>query len=98
MRRTMAEYHDREHFLPIRKADLIELLCRTKPVGGAAVLSAPEQDQFRRLCTILGAYYHHKYRARLEALKDAYTPFDPDRDTKVLTALTDEQRAGQLDS
>ena len=86
----MAQYLDREHFLPIRKADLIDLLCRSLP--------AEEQDQFRRFCTILGSLYHHEYRSRLEALKDDYAPFDPDRDTRQLVTIPDEERAKRLDA
>src|SRR5260221_6416238 len=87
----MAEYTDREHFLPIRKADLIDLL-------GSTLLTADEKDQFCRFCTILGSLYHHEYRARLEALKDAYAPFDPDRDTRDLATISDEERAKRMGS
>src|SRR5262245_16911213 len=94
----MAEYKDREHFLPIRKADLVDLLCRSKSVGSGKLLTAGEQDQFRRFCTILAAYYHYEFLRRLDDLKDSYAPFDPDRDTKVLVELSDDERAKRLDT
>jgi Protein of unknown function (DUF3754) len=94
----MAEYKDREHFLPIRKADLIDLLCRSKAVGSGKLLTATEQDEFRRFCTILAAYYHFEFLQRLDALKDSYAPFDPDRDTKVLVEPGADERAKRLDA
>src|SRR5207249_11510391 len=88
---------DREHFLPIRKTDLIDLLCRDVSAHTATIMSAAEVDPFRRFCTILSAYYHYEYQQRLDDLKDAYAPFDPDRDTRVLAELTDAQRQKSQD-
>src|SRR5438067_7291107 len=88
----MSEYTDREHFLPIRKADLIDLLCRDVSAQTANKMSAAEIDPFRRFCAILAAYYHYEYQQRLDDLKDAYAPFDPDRDTRILNEPTAEQR------
>ena len=74
----MAEYKDREHFLPIRKSDLIDLLCRSKSVGSGKLLAATEQDQFRRFCTILAAYYHYTNSSSASTrLKDSYAPSIP---------------------
>ena len=94
----MAEYKDREHYLPIRKTDLIDLLCRSKSIGTGMLLSAEQQDQFRRFCTILAAYYHYEYLQELEALKEAYSPFDPDRETKTFGELSDVERTKHLES
>lgn len=94
----MAEYADREHFLPIRKSDLVDLLCKSRPLGDAGLLTAEQQDKFRRFCAIVGASIHHQFHARLDALKDAYAPFDPDRDTKVLRPLDDDERARRLEA
>src|SRR5262245_23623635 len=44
------------------------------------------------------AYYHYEFLARLDALKDAYNPFDPDRDTKVLNDPSETERQKRLDS
>jgi hypothetical protein len=76
----VAEYSDREQFIPVRKTDLVELLCRDWP------LSAHERDHFRRFCRRLDATLHCEYHARLEHLKDAYAQFDPDSDTQPLLA------------
>jgi hypothetical protein len=74
----MAEYKDREHFIPLRKSDLVELLCRDKQ------LPVQERDPFRQFCTLVSAVFHFEYLKQLEDLKDAYAPFDPDADTREL--------------
>ena len=71
----MAEYSNREHYIPIRKTDLIELLC-ADPCSRTA-----DQEPFRRFCRRLVATLHCEYHTRLEELKDAYAYFDPDMDT-----------------
>src|SRR5580700_263687 len=76
--RGVAEYTDREQFIPIRKTDLVELLCRDWP------LSQHDRDHFRRFCRRLDSTLHCEYHARLEQLKDAYAGFDPDADTQPL--------------
>jgi len=74
----MAEYDDREHFIPLRKNDVIELLMRQPE------LPASERDNFVQFCKLVVATYHFEYHKSLEDLKDAYAPFDPDADTKAL--------------
>jgi hypothetical protein len=67
----------REHFIPVRKADLIRLLADDDS------LSEQERSQFLDLCRMLEATFHFEYHDELEKLKDAYAAFDPDRDTVV---------------
>lgn len=87
----MAEYTNREHFIPIRKTDLVELLCSD------GQLARTDQEQFRRFCRGLVATLHCEYHARLEELKDAYAYFDPDSDTEPLEAHTKEERDRQIE-
>ena len=87
----MAEYANREHFIPIRKTDLIELLCAD------AQLPRADEDQFRRFCRGLVATLHCEYHARLEQLKDAYAYFDPDSDTEPLESPSEEERDRQIE-
>jgi hypothetical protein len=82
----MAEFKDREHFIPLRKSDLIDLLCQDRQ------LSADERGGFRQFCTLVSAVFHFEYLQQLEDLKDAYAPFDPDADTHALKPLPPEQR------
>jgi hypothetical protein len=82
----MAEFKDREHFIPLRKSDLTDLLCRDKQ------LSASERQEFRSFCVLVSAVFHFEYLKQLEELKDDYAPFDPDADTKVLHPVSEENR------
>jgi hypothetical protein len=87
----MAEYQDREHFIPLRKSDLIEVLCKDKQ------LSVQEREPFRQFCLLVSCVFHFEYLQQLEELKDAYAPFDPDADTKVLKPLLPEERQQSQD-
>lgn len=87
----MAEYADREHYLPIRKGDLIELLAADSRVAAA------EREPFRQLCRLIGAIWHFEYLGTLDRLKDTYAPFDPDSVTPPLKPLTAEQRTARMD-
>lgn len=57
-----------------------------------ARLTEPEAADFRQLCDILAALLHFQYHQRLEALKDAYAPFDPDSDTRTVRPLEPDER------
>ena len=85
----MAEYKDREHFIPLRKSDLIDLLNRDKRLG------RQERESFRQFCTLVSSVFHFEYLKQLEELKDAYAAFDPDADTKPLKPCTPEERYRQ---
>jgi hypothetical protein len=82
----------REHFIPIRKSDLLDLLCREPG------MSDVDRDRFRRLYQILSSTFHLEYHAKLESLKDAYAAFDPDADTKRVAAPDGEQKQTALQS
>ena len=77
----MAEYEDREHYIPLRKQDLAELLCRDRQV------KAEEREPLRQFCRLVSSVWHFEYLETLEQLKDAYAPFDPDSACKPLTPL-----------
>ncbi len=82
----MAVYEDREHFIPLRKSDVIELLCRQPE------MASDQRDDFRQFCKLVVATFHFEYHEKLEELKDAYAPFDPDADTKLLKEYTPDQK------
>jgi hypothetical protein len=88
----MAEYKDREHFIPLRRTELVNLLVADKDLPRA------EREPFRQFCRLVIATYHFEYHKRLEELKDAYAPFDPDTDTRVLGKLLPEERQQKLDA
>jgi hypothetical protein len=74
------ETGSREHYIPLRPADLVQKLADDPAV------TIFEREQFRRFCQLVEATIHHEYRTRLEELKAAYAPFDPDSDfTRIAT-------------
>ncbi|NJP04943.1 MAG: DUF3754 domain-containing protein [Chloroflexaceae bacterium] len=89
----MASYADREAFIPYRRADIIQICIEDGRL-------APEQiPLFQDFCTILSAYYHVQSQKLLETLKDAFTPFNPDIDTRIRnnpTAEVQQQMEQQL--
>jgi hypothetical protein len=86
----MAEYQDREHFIPLRKPELIDLLCADEGLRGE------QAEQFRQFCRLLSALYHFEYYQKFEELKAAYAPFDPDPDTRPLFKLTADEKQRRL--
>ena len=87
----MAEFKNREHYIPLRKSDLVALLCQDRGMDAASAA------QFRRLSELLTATFHFEYHKLLEELKEEYAPFDPDCVTKELAPFTPEQKTKKLD-
>ena len=79
----------REHYIPLRPADLIQKLADEPAV------TIFEREQFRELCRLIEATLHHEFRSRLEELKTAYAPFDPDSDAAKLPVLRDDDRTAR---
>lgn len=82
----MAEYRDREAFIPYRRADLIKLCIQD------GRLSKDKHQAFRDFCEVLAAYCHMQSHHLLEELKDTFAPFNPDADTKRPIVLTEDER------
>ncbi len=76
-----------DHFVPFRRKEVLEMCLERDG------LDETEGDRFRALSRILEATFHFEFQARLDGLRDAYVPFDPDRDTRVLRPPTDAERA-----
>jgi hypothetical protein len=64
---------EREHFIPVRKIDVLNALA-----DHGALRDAADRDKFRRFCRLLGAIYHYEYHDQLESLRNSYFYFDPD--------------------
>jgi len=79
-----------DHYIPLRPADLVHLL------GDEPSVTIFEREQFQRLCQLVRASIHHEYHSRLEELKAAYGPFDPDDDAARQASLGDEERQAQF--
>jgi len=88
----MAEYTDREHYIPLRKRDLVAFLLKDPKVA------YDEREPFQQFCRLVSAVWHFEYLETLEKLKDEYAPFDPDAVTKPLTPLPPEDRPAKVDA
>ncbi|MDZ4821287.1 MAG: TMEM143 family protein [Planctomycetota bacterium] len=82
---TAAPKARRENFIPIRVAQLVELLSER------AELSQHESRQFAEFCRLITVTYHHAFHEELEQLKSAYAAVDPDSDTVSLNEPTAEE-------
>jgi Protein of unknown function (DUF3754) len=74
-----------EHFIPFRKTDVVTMCSDELP--------ADERGSFRGFTRMLESLLHHRFRDRIEALKDAYHPFNPEADTRTLAELSPADRA-----
>jgi len=85
----MAEFKDREHYIPLRQSDLLSLLCKDIGNDRAAVESLKELEK------LLSATFHYEYFKLLNDLKDQYAPFDPDAVTKKIEPVSDGAERSQ---
>jgi hypothetical protein len=73
-----------EHFLPFRRSDVVTMCAERCGEG--------ERADFRKFSELLAALLHFRLQPRIEALKDAYHPFDKTADTEQIGgSLTPEQ-------
>lgn len=75
-----------EHYIPLRKADLVQRLL------AEPALDANERTGVEHLCRLLEATIHHEYHERLESLKQAYAPFDPDGESRPPEEISIDER------
>jgi Protein of unknown function (DUF3754) len=65
-----------ERFIPFRKSDVVTMCVEEVQDG--------QREPFRAFVELLESLLHHEFRGRLEALKDAYYPFNPDADVRTV--------------
>ena len=82
-------YWKREHYIPIRKADLIDRL--------ATELSGDDRERFLELCKLLDATLSLEFNAILGKLKRAYASANPDADTRNLDPPSDDIKSDCVD-
>ncbi len=87
----MAGCSKREHYIPLRRTDLVHLL------AGEPSLGAERAERFGRFCDILSATLHFEYKRLYDGLKDTYAPFDPEGTTVAVQQLPHEDRQAVLD-
>lgn len=69
----------RESFIPLRRTDLINLCLEDDKFQGE------DKQLFKEFCEILSAFFHFRFHATLETIKDNYTLFNPNADVQSLT-------------
>jgi len=79
-----------EHFIPVRRTELMELLCAEPD------LKPDEALQFRHLGRLLAAHCQFEHYRLLERLKSAYAGFDPDSDTRDVLRISAAERDRQV--
>ena len=82
----MTEYQNRNRFIPFRKADVIEMCINDSR------LSKHDQNLFRQFCYILGSLIHFEFHHQVEMLKDCYSPFNPDADTRTTYDYSEQEK------
>jgi hypothetical protein len=79
---------ERDQYIPVRKADILDALVEHGPFAGEA-----EREQFRQVCRMLAAIYHHEYFAELERLRHDYYYFNPELDPHAHFETAELERA-----
>ncbi len=74
-----------EAFIPFLRKDLVDLCLKD------GRLAPEQQTRFREFAEILTAFTHFQFHAEMEALKENYACFDPDRATQDCAALSAEE-------
>lgn len=75
-----------EHYIPIRKRDLVELLTKDEELDLVA------RGALLKLAKLVEAVLHHEFHERLEELKQLYSVNDPDADPVSREEVTDDDR------
>jgi hypothetical protein len=88
----MAAHDHRDAYIPFRRADLIDLCIED------GRLSSDQVTTFREFCEILSAYYHFKFHAFAETLKQNYIPFDPTEDQQLRVLPNPDQHRKMQDT
>ena len=81
----MAEYADRERFIPIEKVDLVDRLANSD-IG-----QPHDRERFLLFSKILDSLFHFEFHEHTEALKKNYHPFNPDSDTVTTHRFSQEE-------
>ncbi|MDY3558938.1 TMEM143 family protein [Gemmata sp. JC673] len=87
----------KEHYIPIRVADLVGYLCEEAGPLGDRPLSAEQRAAFTRFARTVSEHVHTLYLAEIRRLKDAYAAFDPDADPRPLSPPQGAERDAALD-
>jgi hypothetical protein len=77
-------------FIPFRRADIVNMC-----LAGDR-LDAPGRQRFERSLEVIEAAFREEFHQLKTALKNAYTPLDPDADTRVVKAFREPMADSRL--
>jgi Protein of unknown function (DUF3754) len=86
-----------EPYIPLRVPDLVELLAREAGTPQAAALTPEQHAEYAFFANAMAERIHAGFHSMLDALANAYAPFDPDSDTLRLRCLTREEEVDSLE-
>ncbi|MCD6582960.1 MAG: DUF3754 domain-containing protein [Desulfuromusa sp.] len=81
----MADFSDRERFIPVDKAELVDRLLRSH------VVAPEERENYFLFSKLLDSYYHFEFHAKTEKLKQNYLPLNPDSSTVTTHNFSPEE-------
>lgn len=82
----------REHFIPVRRDDLIRALTAD------LTTTAADAERLRLICKLLEDAYHFQHHRRYRTLLESYGPFDPDADTQAISTVETSEQSRQAAS
>ncbi|MEP5569199.1 MAG: TMEM143 family protein [Halioglobus sp.] len=80
----------RLRFIPFRRTDLVHMCL----AGGD--LTDQQQESFSQGLSKIESFFRGEFHQLKQELKHAYSPVDPDADTRAVEEFRDEQAAGRL--
>lgn len=86
-----------EPYIPLRIVDLVEILAREAGTPDSDPLGQEQTIEFQHFADAMADRVHAGFRSMLDALANAYAPFDPDSDTLRLRCLTMEEKSAALE-
>ncbi len=81
----MGEFEDRERFIPLRKSEVVDLICE----GG--FFDSTDKAKFREFAHLLESVFHFEFQEKVEKLKELYYPFNPDPVTSTFVDYSKER-------
>lgn len=81
----MGEFEDRERFIPLRKSEVVDLICED------GFFDDDGKAKFRGFARLLESIFHFEFQEKVEELKELYYPFNPDPVTSTFIEYSEER-------
>lgn len=74
-----------EYFIPFSKKELTDYLA-------GKIKNSKEKNNFKHFCALIESIYHFRFHEKLETIKTAYLPIDPDSNITLINEYTSKQK------